>query len=273
MRPICVGYRVWASARLQANVLPDYFVGGRKGCDVLSSVLSIVEAAEQGAFVGSLDFTKAFDVVRPEYAEEMLRHHGCPNTVATLLGSLWGAQQRYLTFDGVVHPVPVWAGSSLPQGDPWSVLAIALLLRIPAAKVSRQHDPVQLIFVDDRSFACHSAEACALVWDLWNTESRKLGLKEHAGKAQFYHNTPQGRTLLRRTDCAPFVASELTALGVTLGAPGRHLTAKESKRLSRAETVAVKAKGLPVDKQRKRFFWTITSACSEGPSLRGSTAP
>ena len=131
MRPICVGsvwYRVWASARLrtpqaqlwQANV-PDYFVGGRKGCDVLSSVLSIVEAAEQGAFVGSLDFTKAFDMVRPEYAEEMLRYHGCPGTVVSLLGSLWGAQQRYLTFDGVVHPVPVWAGSSLPQGDPWSV--------------------------------------------------------------------------------------------------------------------------------------------------------
>ena len=36
------------------------------------------------------------------------------------------------------------------------------------------------------------------------------------------------------------------------------------KRLSRAETVAVKAKELPVTKQRKRFFCTITSASAGG---------
>ena len=46
-------------------------------------------------------------MIRPEYAEEMLRYQGCPSTVASLLGSFWGAQQS----DGVVHPVPVWAGS------------------------------------------------------------------------------------------------------------------------------------------------------------------
>ena len=133
------------------SILPDFITGGRRKFDVMSSVLSIVEAAEQGSYVGSLDYTKAFDHVRPDKAEAVLAFHGCPNALAKALGSLWASQERLLVFASVVLPSLQSAGSSLPQGDPRSVLSHSLRFRIPGLKIPRYFDPLQINFVDDRS--------------------------------------------------------------------------------------------------------------------------
>ena len=106
-----------------------------------------VEAAESGCYVGTLDYTKAFDMVRPEKACILLEYHGCPAPLAKALGSLWGSQGRFLFFAGVLHEGLVPAGSSLPQGDPFSVLSLALLLRIPGLKAQSQFDPTQVFLL------------------------------------------------------------------------------------------------------------------------------
>ena len=41
-------------------------------------MVHIYEHVAVGNFVGSLDFSKAFDHVRPSKAHDVLVHHGCP---------------------------------------------------------------------------------------------------------------------------------------------------------------------------------------------------
>ena len=106
---------------------PLRFKGGWKRFSLISFAVAVrvrmccplcfpVEAAESGCYVGTLDYTKAFDMVRPEKACILLEYHGRPAPLANALGSLWGSQGRLLFFAGVVNEGLVPAGSSLPQG-------------------------------------------------------------------------------------------------------------------------------------------------------------
>ena len=87
-----------------------------------------------------------------------------------------------------------------------------------------------------------------------------MGLKEHPGKAQFYHRTAQGRRALRDTECAAFTFPELTTLGVTIGSSQRNTSTKEQERLQKATTVALKSRGLPTARQVTRHLCASASA-------------
>ena len=98
----------------------------------------------------------------------------CCAPVSAAIGALWKSQNRILCFDGVACPEAQKTGSSLPQGDRWSVPRAFLASQRPGLKAQAYFDPLQIIFVNDHSLACDSSKECALVWDFWKEKSVAL---------------------------------------------------------------------------------------------------
>ena len=57
--------------------------------DALSSVIKILEAASNGKFVATFDYSLAFDFTNPAMAVDILRWLGMPAGTAGLLKSVW----------------------------------------------------------------------------------------------------------------------------------------------------------------------------------------
>ena len=195
-------------------------------------VCPLVADAENNRYLGSLDFTKAFDHVRPTKIALALRYHGAPRSFVDALMSIWLRQRRVLAWHGVVSPQVQHVDSSIPQGDPWSVFAMGLLLRLPSLALQRVEPDLRLLFfVDDRSWSCSSPEACRHTFDFWLDHSAWLGLRENFTKAQFFHPTRAGRDRLGR--CRLSASSGITVLGVHITDCNlrRNTSVKEKKRL------------------------------------------
>ena len=145
LRPISIFsvlWRAYASARLKSacvarwinRVLPAALCGGRRGSDVLSIMLLLFEHVDNNRFLGSLDFSKAFGHVRPLSAGAAMVHTGCPAGLVRGILSVW-RQRRLLCWGSSVHHKFIGVTESMPQGDPFAVLALGLLLRIPVLKL------------------------------------------------------------------------------------------------------------------------------------------
>ena len=96
MRPITVLsclWRTWGSARLQQKQtaewvkkwMPDEAYGGKKGADALSALIPILEDAAEGRFVGTYDYSLAFDYTDPKIACWLVKKLGMPEGTAELL--------------------------------------------------------------------------------------------------------------------------------------------------------------------------------------------
>ena len=134
LRPITVlsaWYRLWGSARLRTQNVqqwlglwwPEEAIGGKKGGDVMLALQAIAEHLDD-SFIGTLDYSLAFDSLVPATVVALLRHAGLPSGVCQMLLSLWENQARYLEYERVVHPEVQDVSTSLPQGDTWSVVAM-----------------------------------------------------------------------------------------------------------------------------------------------------
>ena len=139
------------------------------------------------------------------------------------------------------------ASGSMPQGDPWSVLVLGLILRLPVlelqARFPRLH---QVVYVDDRSW---------LRFGNFGAISSVLGFRENEGKSQFFHSSRAGRRRLRDTACADHVTHELTMLGMCISSSDERCTTdKERKREARALQVAAKCRYLHVNVARKAYI-------------------
>ena len=64
-------------------------------------------------------------------AEEILWWLGMLEGTARLLKSVWQSQQRTLQYAGESLQIAEPVTTSLPQGDPWSMIAMAAVLLIP----------------------------------------------------------------------------------------------------------------------------------------------
>ena len=104
MRPISViivSWRVYASARFKSasstawcqTWLPS---DGRKGAHVYRAASRLLEPVSDGWYLGSFDYSLAFDHVRPGLVCCLMKHWGMPMGLADMLLSLWGRQERYL---------------------------------------------------------------------------------------------------------------------------------------------------------------------------------
>ena len=102
-------------------------------------------------FLGSLDFSKAFGHVRPLSAGAAMVHTGCPAALVRGILSVW-RQRRLLCWGSSAHHKFIGVTESMPQGDPFAVLALGLLLRIPVLKLQARFPRLlQVIYVDDRT--------------------------------------------------------------------------------------------------------------------------
>ena len=141
VRPISVGpviYRSWGQIRLRhfrhflTSALSSHQAGGVGGPDVSSLLLSydLEFPANEYPCVAALDFTKAFDSCDFDLCLHVMQHLGLPDRILGLLRNQWQEHFRWVAFAGSVHPTPIQGAKGLPQGDPWSPIAMSLVLML-----------------------------------------------------------------------------------------------------------------------------------------------
>ena len=78
-----------------------------------------------------------------------------------LLKSVWQSQQRTLQYAGESLQTAEPVTTSLPQGDPWSMIAMAAVLLIPLCDLGEATPNTDiLLYVEDRSWVSESAQDC-----------------------------------------------------------------------------------------------------------------
>jgi len=100
------------------------------------------------------------------------------------------------------RPQAAQVASSIPQGDSLSPWVLNFLL-FTLTKIIAGLFPsaIQVVYVDDRSFACPTVHMLRHMWARWRNHSVQLGLKKNMSKTQVYARTLKARrqlpTLLR----------------------------------------------------------------------------
>ena len=233
LRPISISsvfWRVCSRARFQQpqtqawlqRALPRYFYGGLPGRGTQDSLGPLLLCTQKKWHVGTLDLEKAFDHGDPVLATKIMCHCGLDPNIARLLEHTWSHQSRCLQLLGQTSPLPAEVANSLPQGDSWSMAAMTFLL-LPAALDIQGREPgiQQVIFADDRTFACSSAEQTARVTERWRKWMVRIGLKENTTKAQYFHPQVKGRRALVEAGLpGTCVSPSVRILGYSFQAPG-----------------------------------------------------
>ena len=146
-----------------------------------------------------LGFFLCFDTVQPACAAVALQQAGMPKAIVAMLTQQWENQERYMQLAGITHPQVQEVHTSLPQGDPWSPLALTCLLAGPLRELEeRVPNVTTTVFVDDRTWTARRLEDLLAAARLWRAWSAALGLKENALKEQWSHRDPAGRRNLQR---------------------------------------------------------------------------
>jgi hypothetical protein len=267
LRPVTIlstWYRLMGSARLRKKETrvwlekwwPAQATGGKAGGGVHDALAVLADAAlaDEG-FMVSLDYSLAFDMLDPGLADLQLRQAGLPAGFAGVLRSVWQDQHRLLQYGGLTHPRPVRVTTSLPQGDPWSLVAMVLALAGPTADICARYPRTVLrTFVDDRTFVAPSAQEAREVEEAWGAWSERLALQENSAKASYFHCSAEGCRQLRRAGApAAKVTQAPEVLGVHFrGRQRRRNTSKEEARLAEACRLIRRCALLPVSWRQKQ---------------------
>ncbi|CAE8696292.1 unnamed protein product, partial [Polarella glacialis] len=259
MRPIAVLsalWRVWGRARLRNSDTAEWLeswlrpeiCGGRRNVDALSSVIQLLEAACDNKFIVTFYYSLAFDFTSPKLAAEIFEWLGMPIGAENLILSVWESQRRVLQYAGEANTNPEEVKTSLPQGDPWSLIAMAVVLLLPLLDLRRGPETTDImLYVDDRAWASTNASDCMNFGRKWKDWSSRLGLKENEAKEKYYRqNYALAIEEFAKVGAPPKTISGAPALlGVELAPEtGRPFTDKEKKKLDQAALVARKARSL-----------------------------
>ena len=100
-----------------------------------------------------LELSQGFDRALPELAIGLMTRQGLAAQWAQYLIHVWGAQSRWLTWNGEALSRPEDVSTSVPQRDPCAPAAFAILLQqgVDELRESLQGDSCQALFVDDRN--------------------------------------------------------------------------------------------------------------------------
>ena len=230
--------------------MPQEAYGGLPGRGVFDAMGPLLEKTLQNWYVGTLDLEKAFDRADPALALKVLRHWGMDTKVVNLLQDVWGNQRRCLQYMGET----LADGASLPQADSWSMLALTAML-IPAVRAIGAEHPgaTQVVFADDRTFACPSASSLAQVTRSWELWAARLGLQENRQKAQFYHPQKQGRSqLMDTTPPQNGISDKIRVLGFNFaGLQSRKADPAQKQRLLQSKGKLARVRCLPGTLKRK----------------------
>ena len=280
LRPVSilsVWWRIYISARLKTQSAQVWYQsqlqnsqhGGRRKRDCLSALVPLLEAnANKGHFIASLDLAQAFDRLTPQRAIVTLLKFGFPSKLASGIRRIWQSQVRVLHCQGQSNPKKQHIMSSIPQGDALSPWALNLVLTTAIRQIQEQWpQSVQVILIDDRSFACPNLSELLQVWDAWSLHSLQLGFVESWRKTQFFCKTQKGRSeLAEHVRTGPFLKDSLEALGVCFSSSGSAPSPKEVSRFDKAVKSADRVRALPFNSSGKQRFanQVITGKASFG---------
>ena len=161
-----------------------------------------------------------------------------------MIHGIWGNQQRYLQLHGCTAKQPQCVSASIPQGDPFAMMAMSLLLSVPWRDLCRRFPAAcWMLYVDDRSWVAPTARMCVEIGGEWHNWSNFLGLRENPCKDQFHHRTVKGRrALLAAGVSAERISPWPKILGVHLvPATRRKSKGAECQRLAAAAAAAAAA--------------------------------
>jgi hypothetical protein len=285
VRPIAVGallYRIWAKVRFGhaakawgSDLLHPLQVGGLPGLDAESLLVALANEAgpDSHPYGVSLDFRKAFDSVDWSTAIRLLRRAGLPTAIAAPLGAMWERQRRWIGFGGSIYPDPIRNVLALPQGDPFSPVALALVLAGPAYKIaSRLPTAISTVYLDDRTALFSSLGQLQEYIREWSVFESLGRLRTHEGKTQYWARTPAASRALTRAGLDP--KPTLHALGCSLGPLRRALTAKEIKRAQACTAIASRIGLVPASwRVKQRLAATLLSAKAVWGSLLSGRPP
>ena len=245
VRPIAISgavYRAWARLRLRnladhlSRALQPWQAGGINGVDPEVLLLAAETDFDPTSrpYAAALDYKKAFDSCDFPLALEALRGLQIPPQILSLLQNQWERQIRWVTFAGVACPYPIRHSAGLPQGDPWSPVALAAVLACPKQVAEEKAPGCQnLLYLDDRTLLADTEASLQTSLQTWDEFEQVSRMRTHAAKTQFFNRAPGS------TDTAE-------VLGACLGPAERQPSAKELQRRDRAAGIASRIGLLPV---------------------------
>ena len=208
LRPICVysiWWRLYSSMWTRAEGVRDWIANvlPKTSLTTLGTehmCAQLLDSYAKCGYICSLDYTQAFDHVRPELALHCLQRLGCHPQLIGVLKNQWSKQFRWVTWQNYVaeEPMPVQCG--IPQGDPMSPIALIALMEagrqfiLSHVNVPPHH---HTIYMDDRSWTARSPTDLLNVLDQWRRFSTMTGLKESQGKTQISATTKSKMTVLK----------------------------------------------------------------------------
>lgn len=158
---------------------------GSLGCEVSGQLLQ--DAYVSDSYLCSLDYQEAYDRMNPQITANFLLSIGWPRGFVMVLLSVWKNQQRFIQFEGHVHPVILAASKSSPQGCPCvpAMLALWMSSGLRFLEVSFGRLPGQVcVYVDDRTFTARSWSSMDSQIQAWQLFSDTIGLRESRNKTQ-----------------------------------------------------------------------------------------
>lgn len=215
------------------------------------------DASQKHGYLASL----AFDYVSPQTATAAVHQLGLPAGLTNTLQRQWSNQQRILQWNKSCYPHILHTNISVPQGDPFSPLALSAIMwagcryvehRAPTAAANRVH----AVYMDDRTFTANTPTLLASTLAQWSTYSTLVGLQENQSKTQLTAAIPAKLRAWRRhfhnnvalQQCISNTAFILgsSASNSSSGNQVQSLHPKEQARFTAAEATLKRVRFLPV---------------------------
>ena len=108
---------------------------GLQGGDLHAALGPLLQAARQGKFLVSLDFSLASDSCSPCNTVWMLERLGLPPNIGQMLPIVWAQQSRYIEFESCILQALEKVQLSLLQSDPWSMYGLIASMTPPTVEV------------------------------------------------------------------------------------------------------------------------------------------
>ena len=247
-RPITilsVFWRVWASAWLKKSTTTEWIksvlhteVLYGNQMDAAIAAGNILEAYAKDKHVGTLDYTKCFDLLRPHACARMMTQAGFHPQMSSLCELLWTQHKRWCSWEGFHSNTPQSSLScAIPQGDPFGPLVAALYLSAGQRCIESKipHNVAQSsIFMDDRTFTASSASDLHERVSQWHQWSNCVGLIESVEKTQVTAKGPANYSRLLDFFPDSCVKKEISFLGIVTKSKHRPSLEKEKERLKKA---------------------------------------
>lgn len=251
--------------------------------DAANAAGNILEAYAKDKHVGTLDYTKCFDLLRPQACARMMTQAGFHPQMSTLCELLWTQHKRWCSWEGFHSPIPQSSLSlAIPQGDPFGPLVAALYLsagqRCVESNIPHNHASSS-IFMDDRTFTARSAADLHERVSQWHQWSTSVGLIESTEKTQVTAKGPANHSRLLDFFPDSCVKEEITFLGIITKSKHRPSLGKEKERLDKARLRIRLLLSLQLPSSRYNLYSRLfgVSSCAYGwvarlPSLTESRA-